>query len=72
MLEEIKIRGGRGTTSDMEDKVMESHQAEQQKNKRKIKDENRLRDLYNITKHFLLWGSQKEERERGQETYLKR
>ena len=53
---------------------MESNQAEQQKEKRIIKNENRLREMSDIIEHMklTLLGSKKKKREKGQETHLNR
>ena len=58
--------------SDLEDRLMESNQSEQQKEKRIIKNENGLRELSNTINIICIIEISEEERERSrQKTYLK-
>ena len=59
--------------SNLEDRVMENNQAEQEEEKRLIKNKNRLRELSNIFKsNICIIQIPEEERERGQKIYLKK
>ena len=61
--------------SDLEDRVMESNQAEQKREKRTGQNKNRLRKLSDNIKHnkiHIIGVPKEEERKSGQEIYLKK